>query len=192
MKEVSIFSGDFEKKMAALQGDEAKASEMEHALRHEIHVKLEENPAFYRSLRERLEKIIEDKKAQRITAAQQLRLFNELAKDAASPAAIAAEAGLSERAFAIYGLLAGDGESAVAEAEVDYNEMDLSRKATAEIIEELVAEDVRFIDWVTKGDLQREMRNRIRRQLVASGQEKDEAQKTAERVLEFLKAVAGR
>ena len=35
---------------------------MEHAIRHEIHVKLDENPAFYASLRERLEKIIEDRK----------------------------------------------------------------------------------------------------------------------------------
>ncbi len=192
VEEVSIFSGDFEKKMAALKSDEAKASEMEHGIRHEIHVRLEENPAFYRSLRERLEKIIEDRKARRITEAQQLKLFQELAKDAASPSAVAAQAGLSERAFAIYGLLAGGGDDAVAETVVDYNEMEPSRKATAEILEELVADDVGIVDWVRKDDVQREMRKRIKRQLVASGHEEEEARKTAERVLELLKAVAGR
>ena len=62
----------------ALKSDEARASEMEHAIRNEIHVKLEENPAFYPSLRERLEKIIEDRKAKRIDAAQQLKLFEAL------------------------------------------------------------------------------------------------------------------
>jgi type I restriction enzyme, R subunit len=30
-----------------LGSPEAKASEMEHAIRHEIHVRLNENPAFY-------------------------------------------------------------------------------------------------------------------------------------------------
>ena len=43
--------------------DEARASEMEHAIRHEIHVRLDENPAFYESLREKLQKIIEDRAA---------------------------------------------------------------------------------------------------------------------------------
>jgi len=42
---VNIFSGEFEAKLDALKSEEAKASEMEHAVRHEIHVKLEEDPA---------------------------------------------------------------------------------------------------------------------------------------------------
>ena len=35
---------------------------MEHAIRHEINVRVEENPAFYQSLRERLEEIIEQQR----------------------------------------------------------------------------------------------------------------------------------
>jgi type I restriction enzyme R subunit len=54
VKEVSLFSGDFDEKVKALQSDDARASEMEHAIRHEIHVRLEEDPAYYQSLRERL------------------------------------------------------------------------------------------------------------------------------------------
>ncbi len=52
---MSLFGKEFEEKLAARKTPEARASEMEHALRHEIHVRLEENPAFYTSLRERLE-----------------------------------------------------------------------------------------------------------------------------------------
>ena len=46
---------EFEEKIRKLGSNEARASEMEHAIRHEIHVKLDEDPAFYSSLRERLE-----------------------------------------------------------------------------------------------------------------------------------------
>ena len=51
VKEVQLFSPEFEEKVAALGTDDAKASEMEHAIRHEINVRVEENPVFYQSLR---------------------------------------------------------------------------------------------------------------------------------------------
>ena len=44
VKEVQLFSPEFDEKVEALQSDEAKASEMEHAIRHEISVRVEENP----------------------------------------------------------------------------------------------------------------------------------------------------
>ena len=49
---------------------------MEHAIRHEINVRVEENPAFYQSLRERLEEIIEQQRLERLDAAKQLSLLN--------------------------------------------------------------------------------------------------------------------
>ena len=58
VKEVQLFSPEFDEKVDALGTDDAKASEMEHAIRHEISVHAEENPAFYQSLRQRLEEII--------------------------------------------------------------------------------------------------------------------------------------
>ena len=63
VKEVPLFSPEFEEKIGALATDEAKASEMEHAIRHEISVHVEENPAFYQSLRERLEALIEERRS---------------------------------------------------------------------------------------------------------------------------------
>jgi type I restriction enzyme, R subunit len=63
VKQVSLFTPEFEEKLKALRSEEARASEMEHAIKNEIHVKLDEDPAFYSSLRERLEKLIEDRKA---------------------------------------------------------------------------------------------------------------------------------
>ena len=49
---IDILSSKFEKKVDELNGGEAKASEMEHAIRHEIRVKIQENPVYYTSLKE--------------------------------------------------------------------------------------------------------------------------------------------
>jgi hypothetical protein len=42
---VPISTSEFEEKVAALTDPEAKASEMEHAVRAEIHVRVDEDPA---------------------------------------------------------------------------------------------------------------------------------------------------
>ena len=124
VKQVSLFTPEFEKKMAALKGDEARASEMEHALKDEIHTRLEEDPAFYSSLRERLEKILEDRKAKR---------------------------------------------------------------ALAEVLEEQLAPRVEIIDWVHKDEVQREMRQLIKRQLRAANYGPSELDPMATSVVELLK-----
>ena len=89
---------------------------MEHAIRHEIHVKLEEDPAYYQSLRERLEEIIADRKARRIGEAEQLSLLQGLISDTRGHARAADDEGMSETGFAIYGLLKGAATSRVAES----------------------------------------------------------------------------
>jgi len=73
VKEVNLFSPDFEERLHAHKSPEARASEMEHAVRHEIHTRIDEDPAFYQSLREQLERILTEYRARRIDAAQQLR-----------------------------------------------------------------------------------------------------------------------
>ncbi len=81
VKEVQLFSQEFDEKVEALATDDAKASEMEHAIRHEINVRVEENPVFYQSLREQLEEIIEQRRQERLDAAEQLKLLNDLRED---------------------------------------------------------------------------------------------------------------
>jgi type I restriction enzyme R subunit len=103
VKQVSLFTPEFEDRLKTLKTEDARASEMEHAIRHEIHIKLEENPAFFVSLRERLEQIIEDRKAKRIDAAQQLKLFEALKSELRGHADAAEKLGLTETGFAIYG-----------------------------------------------------------------------------------------
>ena len=85
VEEVRLFSPEFEEKLDALGTDDAKASEMEHAIRHEINVRVEENPALYQSLREKLEAIIEERRLERrlerLDAARQLSLLDGLREE---------------------------------------------------------------------------------------------------------------
>ncbi len=178
VKEVSLFSKEFEEKLEHLKTDEAKASEMEHAIRHEIHVHLDKNPGFYESLRERLQKILEDRKAERISSAEQLALFQKLRQEAEAPHKAAEKLGLEEGAFAIYGLV----------KERIGTEDELSGVELASILHETVAPYTRMVDWQSKDDLQRQMRRDIRRKLRQSGVGPDDAADLAEDIVDLAKA----
>ena len=167
VKEVSLFSKDFETKIDSLKSNEAKASEMEHAVRHEIHVKLEQNPAFYQSLRERLEKIITERKAKRIDAAEQLSLLRGLIEQMNTGAKESAEdLDLSESGYAIYGLL----EQARPSKAEDADDAGYSpNRDLASLIDDAIDPFTKLVDWHKKDDIQREIRRKVKRQLRAAG-----------------------
>lgn len=194
VKQVSLFTPEFEQKLAALKSDEARASEMEHAIKNEIHVKLEEDPAFYSSLRERLEKLIEDRKANRLDAAQQLKLFELLRGEMRGRADVAESLGMTETSFAIYGLIADPRPTRLAEAGAGYvaGKVDESKRELAGILEEQLEPQVTIVDWVTKDDVQKEMRRVIKRQLRAAGFAPDKIDPTAESVVDLMKRRRGR
>lgn len=188
VKQVSLFTPEFEDKLEALGTDEARASEVEHALKSEIHAKLEEDPAFYSSLRERLEKIIADRKAKRIDAARQLELEEALAREARGRTAAAEKLGLSETGLAIYGLLAEPKPLVAAEKTIPpYGTIDPAKHALAGILEEQLAPQVAIVDWAHKDDVQREMRRLIKRALRAGGYAAEKVDGTAEGVVDLLK-----
>ena len=178
VKQVSLFTPEFEEKLRALKSDEARASEMEHAIKNEIHVKLDENPAFFTSLRERLEQIIEDRKAKRIDAAQQLKLFEALKSELRGQAGAAERLGLSETGFAIFGLLNAGGSR---------GKVDEAKTELASLLEEQLAPQIGIVDWIHKDDVQREMRRLIKRQLRAAGHAADKVDAVAESVVDLLR-----
>jgi type I restriction enzyme R subunit len=193
VKQVSLFTPEFEEKLKALKSPEAQASEMEHAIKDEIHVKLDENPVFYTSLRERLEQLIEDRKAQRIDAAQQLKLFEDLRKELRGHAQAAEKVGLSETGFAIYGILAQPDPLKVAEpANPAYGQVDEAKKELASLLEEALEPQMSLVDWSQKDDVQREMRKRIKRQLRAASYPDDKLDPMAESLVDLLKRRRGR
>ena len=182
--EVPLFSPEFEEKVRALETDDAKASEMEHAIRHEINVRVEENPVFYQSLRERLEAIIAERRQQRLDAAEQLSLLATLREELRGEQTRAQDIGLDARGFAIYGLLENQRPIAVREDAATYN---VANRDLASLIDESVAPFTELVDWWQKDDLQRQMRSRIKRQLRASGVADDTVDSLATDIVDLAK-----
>ena len=166
VKEVQLFSPEFDEKVEALRTDEAKASEIEHAIRHEISVRLEANPAFYESLRERLEAIIAERRQERLDAAEQLSLLNGLREELKGEQGQARDIGLDASGFAIYGLLERRRPAQVTDGEGDY---DTANRDLASLIDESIEPYTALVDWQQKDDVQRQMRSRIKRHLRATG-----------------------
>ena len=187
VKQVSLFTPEFDAKLNALKTDEARASEMEHAIRDEIHIKLEEDPAFYTSLRQRLEQIIEDRKAKRIDAAAQLKMFEALTKDIRGRADAAEKMGLSQTGLAIYGLLHLPGAKARDAADAPYGKPDEAQTALAGLLEEHLAPHAEIVDWQMKDDVQREMRKVIKKHLRAAAYPAERVDSLAEGIVDLLK-----
>jgi type I restriction enzyme R subunit len=177
-----------------LKSDDARASEMEHAIKNEIHVKLDEDPAYFLSLRQRLEEIIEDRKARRIDAAKQLELLQALVKDIKGPTEHAGKLGLSSTGFAIYGLLQQGKPSVAADAPAaGYgSDSDPAKVALSTLLEEAVAPHVGIVEWVSREDVQKDMRRLVKRQLRAAYVPEDKLDVLAEQVVDLLKRRQGR
>jgi type I restriction enzyme R subunit len=193
VQKVSLFSKEFDEKVDALKSNEAKASEMEHAIRAEIHVRLEENPAFYTSLKDRLEKIIEDRKAERLEQAKQLDLLKALIKDLKNEAGAAEKLGLSETGFAIFGVLTKGPEAKgdlIAETVASWGTDD-SRKELSSLIEEAVEPFTDLVDWVHKADIERQLRQQVKRQLRAAQCPPERLEPATASIVDLLKARQG-
>ena len=180
---VSIFSSKFEEELAKLSSPEAKASEMEHAIRHEISIRLEENPVYYQSLKERLEQIIEQRKQERIDAIKQLDLLEKLAEEMKNLHRVAESIGMTEEEFAFYKLLSSEPHDEtknakdfqVSDVQPTYEVINESYKELAGLIIESL-QNLVVIDWMHKEDVQREMRRKIKRHLRAAGFKPDEVE----------------
>ncbi|HDO22868.1 MAG TPA: type I restriction endonuclease subunit R [Nitrospirae bacterium] len=204
LEPVSIFSERFDEEVARLSSTEAQASEMEHAIRHEISVRFEEDPVFYQSLKERVEKIIEEKRQERIDAARQLKLLQTIKDEMINVHKVAETMGISETELAFYNLLSnvvvGAGSPRpfsppaslkVAEEQAPYGEKKEPKKELAGLILESL-EKLSVIDWIHKEDVQRQMRRQIKRHLRAAGYKLDEIEPLTTELMELARVRLGR
>lgn len=157
---VNILDDKFHEEIEKLGSTRAKASRMEHAMSRTITIKLHEDPVFYESLQERLERIIEERRLERIDDVREYQLLSSLREDLRKGQSETADAlGLDENSFAVFGLLS---QRWVASLGTGVPESKLTDLAGA-IFETLQEEAV--IDWQSKEDTQREMRRKLKRQL---------------------------
>lgn len=172
---VPILSSEFEARMSQLGSDGARASEIAYAIKHEITVRESENPAFYRSLRERLDEVIRLRLERRLSEAEQLKYLFPLRDELKAVKDAAERLGLNPSEYAFYKLLEEKVGAAV--------KPEVARALESAIRSEIV------VDWTVKDDVKRRIRRNLRRTLMKQGLTRDEAEPL---VLELLDTAAAR
>lgn len=170
-----ILDPAFKLHLDSLSSAEAKAAEIEHAIRHEIHVHRDENPTAYVSLWEQLEKIVNDRREARVSAASALETLQEIGARVSNIRAggTGKGAGLTGTAGAILPFL-GDLTSDSAGAAKD----------VAEALEGYAV----VVDWQHKEDVQRQMRRAIKERLRLLGIDPVMIEATTAKVMDVARA----
>jgi len=175
LEPVSIFSKKFDEMVEALTTPEAKASEIEHAIRHEIHFRLDEDPVFYQSLKARLEQIIEQRKQERISAAEELKQLEALVNEMRNVGKEAQDLGFTETEYALCKLI-NNGAREIKEE---------SKELTHQVAEAIDKHAV--IDWIHKDDVQREMRKQIKGILRSKGYQFEEIETLTAKIIDLAR-----
>jgi type I restriction enzyme R subunit len=193
LEPVSVFSERFDEHVASLKSAEAKASEMEHALRHEITIRLDEDPVFYGRLSEQLEAIIQERRNARIKDTEVLKRLSNVLGEARGREQKARDLGLTEDGLALYNLLTagegGPGGGAVFAGEPATTYASPStdpRAVTEDILASL--KQLAVIDWVQKDDVQREMRREIKRRLRGARCDEERMESLTSRIMDLARA----
>lgn len=155
IKPITLFDNDYQTKVNSLKSEEAIASSMEHAVKHVINVKMDDNPVYYTSLLEKLMKILDETKQNWAERKKQLEEFIQNVDKGETEEAEAL--GLSKKEFAFFEVVKkylGENEpttdAAVKEANATYisqDLLDLSKDIAQNVSDIIIANYV--IDWTT-------------------------------------------
>ena len=162
---VELLAEDFMAQLAAHTGGnpEAKASEMEHAIRKHCTVHHDEDPAFYKSLSAKVDALIEQHQDQWDLLAEKLA---ELRGEAVAGRQ-QGEAGMSREATTFYEHIAQVGFAGGAVSEADKPRF----KALMEAVVELLQETIGSIDFWQNPDKQKRLRGLIKTEITKTGVE---------------------
>jgi len=160
---VELLSGDFIEKLNqhAAGNAEAKASEMEHAIRKHCTVHHDEDPAFYKSLSEKVENLIDQYHDQWEALAEGLEKLREQAIEGRK----AGEEGMSKEATTFFAHIANE---AFENGKVP-SEAKLKMQVLMEAIVETLQESIGSIDYWQNSDKQKKTRSEIKTALMLTG-----------------------
>jgi len=158
-----LFDVEFEQVLAAQTNNRAKASEVEHAIRAHIKVKLDEDPEYYQSLARRLEQIIRNHENRWEELVLQLLLFRDRMEQ--GKAQQEADLGLSEEEGAFYRVLMAEVTQASGDADMEeetrQHVLDMTRKLVAEL-----REATRIVGFFDKWDEVARIKRQIKRSIL--------------------------
>ncbi|MEH7200297.1 type I restriction endonuclease subunit R [Priestia megaterium] len=172
---IDILSNKFEKRIEEERTSEGKAAEMEHAIRHEIRVKLEENPVYYTSLKERLEELLQRRKERQTDIEEMLEELRNMVNDMRNTSDKSQEHGFTREQYPFYQML---------EKEMPPYEDIEDLKALTHLITDTILQET-VVEWAKKEDVKREMRKKIKKQLRVSPCPKDKLESLTQQLIDL-------
>ena len=193
---------EFEETLDDLKSDKAKASEMEHAIRKEISVQMDENPVYYETLSERLEEIIEKRKDNQMSLLEQIDEMKDIMKDIRTVQSKAEKLGFNKKEFALYELLINerdkkDKEQVAEKATGEYTVGDKDDKpyvnekikeVTKKIFKDL-SEYTKIDLWRQKSEVLQKMRKTIKVHLIKYDEFKEKYQSLTNKIIKLSKNI---
>ncbi|HDR7470296.1 TPA: type I restriction endonuclease subunit R [Bacillus toyonensis] len=173
---IDILSNRFEKQIEETKTPEGKAAEMEHAIRHEIRVKLEENPVYYTSLKERLEELLQRRRDRQMDIDELLEEYRNMVNDMRNTAQKGEEQGFTREQYPFYQML---------EKEMPQYDDAEDLKALAHLITDIIQQEADIVEWTTKEDVKREMRKKIKKQLRVSPCPKEKLESLTQQLIDL-------
>ena len=182
---VELLADDFLEKLSAHAGcnNEARASEMEHAIRKHCTIHHDEDPAFYRSLSEKVDALIEKHKDDWELLADHL---TELRAEAIAGRQTG-EAGMSKEATAFYQHIV---QAGFPEGAISPEDMPALQEFMGEVVD-LLQETIGSIDFWQNADKQKRLRGQLKTEIAKTEMEQLKVNK--ERiVVEIMKLAKNR
>ncbi len=147
-------SKEFSRELEKLESNKAKASEMEHAVKHEISVQMDKDPVYYKSLQEKVEKLINQYNQKRIEEEEVIEELEKVIEDIRSRDEKAKKKGFSsETGLSFYNQI-----NSIIEGDLSDKEAVKLTKSLMEVIEDKVG----VVDWKSKLSVQKEMRSQLK------------------------------
>ena len=160
---IPLLAQDFESHVAAHTSPRAKASDIEHAIRHHINVNVEEDPEYYKKLSERLKQIIQEYEDRWDEMSQMLLAFRDDIEEGRKRGA--AEVGLTETKYAFYNILSAEVGRAHELQELDNPQHQEIIAVTGRLVD-MMEQATSIVDFFQKQDEVKSVKRRIKRTLV--------------------------
>ena len=165
---VDLLATDFKKKLNEHKSPRAKASEVEHAIKHHIDVNLEEDPEYYKSLSAKLEALIEKHQEHWDELVQLLLNFrDDIETDHRKNAD---ELGLSDVEYAFHNILAAEITRITDDESIDEATHDEVIGVTKNLVT-MLDEATAIVDFFKKSDEIKNVRKQIKRTLLDADSE---------------------
>lgn len=159
---VELLSEDFLEKLNqhAAGNSQAKASEMEHAIRKHCTVHHDEDPAFYKSLSDKVEQLIDQYQEQWDKLAEELEKLRTVALQGRDQG----EGGMSKEATTFYEHIANEAFGGYVP-----DDAKAKMKALMEAVVDVLQQSIGSIDFWENSDMQKQVRSEIKKALTLTG-----------------------